>query len=316
MAVKIDKHYAEKRIKKKYLISVWKILLKDPDKKTKYYAAEKLYDNGSRDKVVVASMIEKYKRDLSNRYNEGVLRKFIEIAGDKAFSYIIKDLKTNFRGRKLHTLEKVIKGERWRLCKKGKIVQRFLGQPDKVSYGCKNYNVELLYKDDTHILITRSVSYSNGFVILGQATSNNKYKATSISAKQYAFIPGDIHLEFITKDQAKGWVNTNKGEKVEIEMNKIWQMCFKKSSGKTWCIDAVVTKRTPASITISYPYGITGYTGVMRGTSIDGTNYDGEWKDSGGWGKWSLRFASSDRAEGWSDDEGKGDKTSTVLKRY
>jgi len=99
-----------------------------------------------------------------------------------------------------------------------------------------------------------------------------------------------------------------------------WQLCWEKKpehEGKTGirreCLSARVESRTDAHVVISYTYP--GGRGVMEGTSTDGIGYDGEWKDSTGWGKWHLRFVSSDAAFGWSDDEGEGEKIPNVLEK-
>jgi hypothetical protein len=99
-----------------------------------------------------------------------------------------------------------------------------------------------------------------------------------------------------------------------------WQLCWEKKpeyAGETsiryQSLPAKIESRTAAHIVISYSYS--GGQGVMEGTSIDGIGYDGQWKDSTGWGKWHLRFISPDTAFGWSDDKGKGYKQPSVLER-
>ncbi len=99
-----------------------------------------------------------------------------------------------------------------------------------------------------------------------------------------------------------------------------WQLCWLKKpeyEGKTSerdrCLPAKIESRSDSHVIISYSYP--GGKGVQQGTSTDGKNYDGEWKDSTGWGKWHLKFVSSDTAFGWSDDEGKGEKQPNVLER-
>jgi hypothetical protein len=95
-----------------------------------------------------------------------------------------------------------------------------------------------------------------------------------------------------------------------------WQLCWEKKpeyEGKTpqrdKCLSAKIESRNESHIIISY----SGGRGIQEGTSTDGKNYDGEWRDSTGWGKWHLKFVSSDTAFGWSDDEGKGEKQPNVL---
>ncbi len=99
-----------------------------------------------------------------------------------------------------------------------------------------------------------------------------------------------------------------------------WQLCWEKKpeyEGKTAqrdkCLPARIETHSDSHIVISYSF--TGGKGVQEGTSFDGKKYDGEWKDPTGWGKFHLRFVSSDTAFGWSDDEGKGDKQPNVLEK-
>lgn len=99
-----------------------------------------------------------------------------------------------------------------------------------------------------------------------------------------------------------------------------WQLCWEKKpeyDGKTpernRCLPAKIESRTESYIVISYSYP--GGKGIQQGISGDGKNYDGEWKDSTGQGKWHLKFVSSDTAFGWSDDEGKGEKQPNVFER-
>lgn len=101
-----------------------------------------------------------------------------------------------------------------------------------------------------------------------------------------------------------------------------WELCWEKKpdyEGKTAtrykCLPARVETRTESHIIISYSYS--GGRGVQEGTSTDGHSYDGTWRDTGGWGKWHLRFVSPDTAFGWSDDAGggKGEKAPTVLRK-
>lgn len=102
-----------------------------------------------------------------------------------------------------------------------------------------------------------------------------------------------------------------------------WRLCWMKKTeyeGKTAergrCLPAKIESRSDSHIIISYSYP--GGKGVQQGTSTDGKNYSGQWKDSTGWGKWHLKFVkfvSSDTAFGWSDDEDKGEKQPNVLER-
>lgn len=97
-----------------------------------------------------------------------------------------------------------------------------------------------------------------------------------------------------------------------------WELCWEKKpehKGKTatknHCMSARIEKRTNSYLVLSYNgnFGI----GTQEGTSIDGVSYDGEWKDSTGWGKFHLKFVSPNTAFGWSDDEGKGEKIPNVF---
>ncbi|NOY35356.1 MAG: hypothetical protein GXP44_00255 [bacterium] len=97
-----------------------------------------------------------------------------------------------------------------------------------------------------------------------------------------------------------------------------WQICWEKkpeyrgeSGIRTRCLPAKILRRSEGYIIISYSFP--GGRGVQEGTSIDGINYDGKWKDSTGWGKFHLRFVSPDTAFGWSDDKGRGYKQPNVL---
>lgn len=99
-----------------------------------------------------------------------------------------------------------------------------------------------------------------------------------------------------------------------------WQLCWEKKpehGGKTGmrnhCIPAKIETRTSSYLVISYN-GNSGK-GVQEGTSIDGVSYSGGWKDPTGWGKFHLRFTSSDTAFGWLDDEDKGEKIPNVLEK-
>ncbi len=99
-----------------------------------------------------------------------------------------------------------------------------------------------------------------------------------------------------------------------------WQLCWEKKpeyEGKTGtrykCLPAKIESRNESHIIVSYSGG--SGRGIQEGTSTDGKNYDGEWRDSTGWGKWHLKFVSSDTAFGWSDDEGKGEKQPNVLEK-
>jgi hypothetical protein len=99
-----------------------------------------------------------------------------------------------------------------------------------------------------------------------------------------------------------------------------WQLSWEKKPehiGKTGIrslsLPAQIEKRNNSHIIISYSFP--GGSGVMEGISVDGVSYDGQWKDSTGWGKWHLHFVSSDTAFGWSDDGGKGEKVPNVLVR-
>lgn len=99
-----------------------------------------------------------------------------------------------------------------------------------------------------------------------------------------------------------------------------WQLCWEKVPGyngetdaRSKCLRAKIEKKDDDLIVISYAssYG----RGIQKGTSSDGVSYSGEWKDSTGWGRWHLKFVSSDTAFGWSDDKGSGYKQPNVLER-
>lgn len=99
-----------------------------------------------------------------------------------------------------------------------------------------------------------------------------------------------------------------------------WQLCWEKKpehEGKTGmrnhCVPVTMEKRTSSHLIFAYD-GNFGK-GLQEGTSIDGVSYSGEWRDGTGWGKFHLRFTSSDTAFGWSDDEGKGEKIPNVLEK-
>ena len=107
----------------------------------------------------------------------------------------------------------------------------------------------------------------------------------------------------------------------QATVSQPWQLCWEKKpehTGKTntrqHCVPTIIETRTASYIVVSYicSEGL----GVMEGTSINGIDYDGLWKDSTGWGKWHLKFVSADTAFGWSDDEGKKEKAPNVLTRF
>ena len=99
-----------------------------------------------------------------------------------------------------------------------------------------------------------------------------------------------------------------------------WQLCWMKKpeyEGKTdirqKCLPAKIEKRSDSHIVISYSFS--GGKGIREGTSTDGKNYSGQWKDKTGWGNFSMMFVSPDTAFGWSDDKGTGDKQPSVFER-
>lgn len=99
-----------------------------------------------------------------------------------------------------------------------------------------------------------------------------------------------------------------------------WQLCWMKKpeyEGKTdirqKCLPARIETRSDSYIVISYSFS--GGKGVREGTSTDGNNYSGQWKDKTGWGNFHMKFVSPDTAFGWSDDEGAGDKQPSVFER-
>lgn len=99
-----------------------------------------------------------------------------------------------------------------------------------------------------------------------------------------------------------------------------WQLCWLKTpeyEGKTdirqKCLPAQIETRSDSHIVVSYTFS--GGKGVREGTSIDGKNYSGQWKDKTGWGNFHMEFISPDTAFGWSDDESSGDKQPSVFER-
>lgn len=99
-----------------------------------------------------------------------------------------------------------------------------------------------------------------------------------------------------------------------------WQLCWDKVPGykgetatRGKCLKAKIETRNDDLIIISYVSS--SGKGVQKGTSSDGSSYSGEWKDPTGWGRWHLKFISSETAFGWSDDKGSGYKQPNVLER-
>lgn len=121
------------------------------------------------------------------------------------------------------------------------------------------------------------------------------------------------------KTKEKYSLKTTPTKKASLSLQR-WKLCWEKkpeyrgeSDIRTRCLPAKVLRRSEGYIAISYSFP--GGRGVQEGTSTDGISYDGKWEDSTGWGKFHLRFVSSDTAFGWSDDEGRGYKQPNVLSK-
>ena len=98
--------------------------------------------------------------------------------------------------------------------------------------------------------------------------------------------------------------------KTKTSQDEHWQLCWEKKPehiGKTstrqLCLSARIETRTPSYLVISYSYS--EGRGAMEGTSANGMEYNGQWKDSIGWGNFHLRFTSPTSAVGWVDEKGK-----------